>query len=76
MSNGQAVQLSLHSVKTQNTFFLFSKLSSPSTESVAHPYTPEKPVNLFTKSVEYPHIWESFFWCEEPKQMGHEMSTI
>lgn len=76
MSKGQAVQLSFHLLKTENTFFLFNKLSSPSTESVVHPYTPENSVNLFTKSVEYSHIWESFFWCEEQKQMGHETSTI
>lgn len=60
ISKGQAVQLSLHSVKTQKTFFLFNKLPYASTETVAHPYTPEKSVNLFTKSMEYSHIWEGF----------------
>lgn len=75
---GQAVQLSLHSVKAQKTFFLINKLPYPSTETVAHPYTAEKPVNLFTKSMQYSHIlWGFFcFFCEEQKQMGHEVVTI
>lgn len=65
INKDQAVQLLLHSVKTKKTYFLFNKLPYPSTETLTHPYTPQKSINLFIKPMEYSHIWEGFFWCEK-----------